>query len=263
MESTEELWITFQANPHMSQRVVESGNYSYLVDLVKMTQTNVSHPARKVRNIRRDYNGVVTQGTATPASSVSVTLNPPATSMFAAPTPAPVAVAPPVPIPVPPPPPKAPRKAAAAPPSGPPVARPVDSHCPLARIASVQVVDDYDIMLNQADIKANKNKFYRLQLLYDTARSSYHFWTRWGRVGEGGQNNLDTCGNDKDRGIAAFKKKFKDKTGENWESGPNFTPRSGKYEVIEMKTAATAAVVRSLPLSSRCLTLSISLLSHL
>jgi hypothetical protein len=49
MESTEELWITFQANPHMSQRVVESGKYSYLVDLVKMTQTNVSHPAQSLQ----------------------------------------------------------------------------------------------------------------------------------------------------------------------------------------------------------------------
>jgi predicted DNA-binding WGR domain protein len=210
-ESTEDLWVTYQSNPHMSQRVVESGNYSYLVDLVKMTQTNVSHPGRKVRNIRRDFNGVITQGTPTPTTtSVTFNITTPAPaaapSMFAAPVPAaPMVIAPP-PAPVV----KAAKvpKAAATAPSA-PAARPVDSHCPLARNSTVQVVDDYDIMLNQADLKANKNKFYRLQLLFDTARSSYHFWTRWGRVGEGGQNNLDSFGNDKDRGISAFKKKFR------------------------------------------------------
>ena len=210
-ESTEDLWVTYQSNPHMSQRVVESGNYSYLVDLVKMTQTNVSHPARKVRNIRREFNGAVTQGTP-PPTTTSVTFNitsaAAAPSMFAAPAPsAPIAIAPP-PAPIA----KAPKVskvAAATSASSSPAARPVDSLCPLARTSTVQVVDNYDIMLNQADLKANKNKFYRLQLLFDTSRSSYHFWTRWGRVGEGGQNNLDSFGNDKDRGISAFKKKFR------------------------------------------------------
>jgi predicted DNA-binding WGR domain protein len=211
-EDTEDLWVTYQSNPHMSQRVVESGTYSYLVDLVKMTQTNTSHPARKVRNIRREFNGVVTQGTPTPGAT-SITVSAPATtSLFAPPVPAPVAVAPAAPAPVV----KAAKAAkvpaapaAAAPsPSGPTV-RPVDSHCPLSHQPAVQVVDDYDIMLNQADIKANKNKFYRLQLLYNTANRTYSFWTRWGRVGEGGQNNLDNCGGDKNSGISAFKKKFK------------------------------------------------------
>lgn len=193
----------------MSQRVVESGNYSYLVDLVKMTQTNVSHPARKVRNIRREFNGVITQGAPTPTTTsvtFNITSSAPAPSMFATPAPlATLAIPPPTPIPT-----KVSKVAAAtSASSSSPTARPVDSHCPLVRSSTVQVVDDYDIMLNQADLKANKNKFYRLQLLFDTARSSYHFWTRWGRVGEGGQNNLDSFGNDKDRGISAFKKKFR------------------------------------------------------
>jgi predicted DNA-binding WGR domain protein len=204
-EEAEDLWVTYQSNPHMSQRVVESGTYSYLVDLAQMTQTNTSHPARKVRHIRREFNGSVTAGTLPTTTATSTTAAPP--SLFAAPAPAVI-----VPVAAPPAPvvkaTKVPKVPAAAAASG-PTARPVDTHCPLARQATIQVVDDYDIMLNQADIKANKNKFYRLQLLFNTANSTYHFWTRWGRVGEVGQSNVDSCGNDKNQGISAFKKKFK------------------------------------------------------
>lgn len=50
----EQLYLEYNANRSwLSQRIVKSGFYSYLVDLPLMTQTNVEHPARKVRNIRR------------------------------------------------------------------------------------------------------------------------------------------------------------------------------------------------------------------
>jgi hypothetical protein len=40
-------------NPHLCQRVVASGVWEYLVDLSRMTQTNIKHPANKQRHIRR------------------------------------------------------------------------------------------------------------------------------------------------------------------------------------------------------------------
>lgn len=50
MEQLHHEW-TFTAN--LCQRVVASGVWEYLVDLSRMTQTNVKHPARKQRHIRR------------------------------------------------------------------------------------------------------------------------------------------------------------------------------------------------------------------
>ena len=48
------------------------------------------------------------------------------------------------------------------------------------------------------------------QLLVDKASGAYHFWTRWGRVGEGGQSSLEsTYGSNMKRAVADFEKKFK------------------------------------------------------
>src|SRR5262245_41009891 len=63
---------------------------------------------------------------------------------------------------------------------------PVDEHCPLARKA--KVVDDWDAMLNQTNIGANNNKYYVIQLIESGGK--FYAWTRWGRVGEDGQNAM-------------------------------------------------------------------------
>jgi len=106
----------------------------------------------------------------------------------------------------------------------------IDSLCP--RYGSGGVYDDYDCMLNQTNIGANNNKFYIIQLIQDGGR--YFVWTRWGRVGESGQNAQKGPFGDLDKAISEFKKKFKDKTRNNWDDRDNFEPASGKYTMIEM-----------------------------
>ena len=66
--------------------------------------------------------------------------------------------------------------------------------------------------------------------------------------GEPGQNALKA--NSMDGAIADFKKKFKDKTKNDWDKRDNFQPVPGKYTLIELgddqdeaATAATAAKV--------------------
>ncbi|KDO29288.1 hypothetical protein SPRG_05825 [Saprolegnia parasitica CBS 223.65] len=51
IERMELLWQTFQANEGYTQRIVQSGYWSYLIDLVQMTQTNIQ--TNKKRTIRR------------------------------------------------------------------------------------------------------------------------------------------------------------------------------------------------------------------
>merc|ERR1711916_353080 len=50
----------------------------------------------------------------------------------------------------------------------------------------------WDALLNQTNIAQNNNKYYILQVISSGGR--YSFWTRWGRVGEPGQNKLASMG---------------------------------------------------------------------
>lgn len=106
----------------------------------------------------------------------------------------------------------------------------VDSLVPGGSFYSV--LEDWDCMLNQTNIGQNNNKFYVIQLLHRTF-GSYALWTRWGRVGEPGQNKLDHCSGLEDA-TKSFCKKYKDKTGNAWEDRQNFQPRAGKYTLLEM-----------------------------
>ena len=58
---------------------------------------------------------------------------------------------------------------------------------------------------------------------------------RWGRVGEPGQNKLEPFGLDRNGAIASFKKKFKDKTGNNWDERDHFQKVEGKYDMVDME----------------------------
>jgi predicted DNA-binding WGR domain protein len=98
-----------------------------------------------------------------------------------------------------------------------------------------KVYEEYATILNQTNIGANNNKFYIIQLLLKNEKD-YYIWTRWGRVGENGQNNMDAFGDSEKNAIAEFKKKFKAKTGNKWESveDKSFEAKDGKYCLIEV-----------------------------
>ncbi|KAA6418486.1 MAG: poly [ADP-ribose] polymerase 3-like [Trebouxia sp. A1-2] len=79
-----------------------------------------------------------------------------------------------------------------------------DPACPKAHTSTV--AGNADVMLNQTNIGANNNKFYRMQLLREDS-SEHWLWTRWGRVGDKGQSQLQGPF-DADTGLREFKKKF-------------------------------------------------------
>lgn len=112
---------------------------------------------------------------------------------------------------------------------------PVDSVCPLQ---GAKVHEDFDCMLNQTNIGANNNKFYVIQLLEKGGK--YYAWTRWGRVGEDGQNAL-LGPSDLGKALKAFQSKFKDKTKNAWEERTSFKPAPGRYQLIEVDRSADAS----------------------
>jgi poly [ADP-ribose] polymerase len=72
--------------------------------------------------------------------------------------------------------------------------------------SQVEVYGDYNALLNQSNISMNNNKFYVLQLL--TKGGNYWVFSRWGRVGENGNNACRSCQSDLNAAIADFKKKY-------------------------------------------------------
>ena len=80
----------------------------------------------------------------------------------------------------------------------------------------------YSATLNQADLNANNNKFYIIQLLQHEANSNLFFWSRWGRVGVPGQNCM-AGPLPKPNAIQQYNKKHHDKAGK------------GSYREIEIK----------------------------
>ncbi|KAJ8268583.1 hypothetical protein COCON_G00137550 [Conger conger] len=94
--------------------------------------------------------------------------------------------------------------------------------------------DVYDIMLNHTNLQFNNNKYYLIQLLQDDNGKNYSIWTRWGRVGKTGQSSLVSCGSNLTQAKDLFKKKFSDKTKNEWEDRDSFEKVPGKYDIVFM-----------------------------
>ena len=113
---------------------------------------------------------------------------------------------------------------------------PVDSECPNGEMYRVftegRVI--WDVMLNQTNIQANNNKFYLIQLLQHDNTGAFAVWMRWGRVGYTGQTKLQPHGSNKASAMTEFKKKFSDKTKNDWEDRDQFEKVAGKYDLVKI-----------------------------
>lgn len=98
----------------------------------------------------------------------------------------------------------------------------------------------YMCTLNQTNVGTNNNKFYVLQLLEEDNGTGYYLFTRWGRVGVDGQMLTETFAN-LSAAVAAFKKKFHDKTRNDWDNKANFVKVPGKYYLMQIDYSSTAA----------------------
>ncbi|XP_061549851.1 poly [ADP-ribose] polymerase 2 isoform X2 [Phycodurus eques] len=114
---------------------------------------------------------------------------------------------------------------------------PVDTECK-AKLGKAHIysegADVYDVMMNQTNLQFNNNKYYLIQLLEDDAAKVFSVWMRWGRVGKVGQSSLTSCGGDLLKAKDIFKKKFFDKTKNEWEHRAGFEKVVGKYDMVYM-----------------------------
>ena len=114
---------------------------------------------------------------------------------------------------------------------------PCDKFCPKFGTAGVfcknSTGEQYACVLNQTNIAQNNNKFFVIQVLKDFDKEHYYAWIRWGRVGYTGQTAFTDCGNDPERAISIFEKKFSDKTRNLWEERHDFVKVPGKYDLVQ------------------------------
>ncbi|KAF8290414.1 putative poly(ADP-ribose) polymerase [Trypanosoma cruzi] len=97
--------------------------------------------------------------------------------------------------------------------------------------------DVYQCTLNQTHFSANNNKYFIIQLLEDDAESIYHVFTRWGRVGYGGQNKTVTFSS-LGQALYLFEKTFRQKTANHWGSRARFNAVKGRYELMDIDYGA-------------------------
>ena len=109
--------------------------------------------------------------------------------------------------------------------------------------ANGSVHEDFDCMLNQTNIGANNNKFYKIQVIRNGG--SYVCFTRWGRVGEPGATKEQAFGS-VEPAIKAFEAKFKDKTKNRWEDRASFVKHDGLYQLVHIDHSQDAAKAAAL-----------------
>jgi len=112
----------------------------------------------------------------------------------------------------------------------------IDENC---KYTDATLVDNngsvYTCMLNQTDLKANKNKFYTMQLI-KTGSKWVHF-IRYGRIGEVGKisyNDFTTLNS----AVDSFEKQFRSKTGNKWSDKGDFKKKDGKYFLSDVSYEA-------------------------
>ncbi|XP_061654502.1 poly [ADP-ribose] polymerase 2 isoform X3 [Phyllopteryx taeniolatus] len=127
---------------------------------------------------------------------------------------------------------------------------PVDTECK-AKLGKAHIysegADVYDVMMNQTNLQFNNNKYYLIQLLEDDAAKVFSVWMRWGRVGKVGQSSLTSCGGDLLKAKDIFKKKFFDKTKNEWEHRAGFEKVVGKYDMVYMDYSTSSKEEKKTP----------------
>ncbi|GMF49404.1 unnamed protein product [Phytophthora fragariaefolia] len=102
---------------------------------------------------------------------------------------------------------------------------------------------ELDALLTKVDVKNGRfglNVFYRLQLVRDELQDIFVLFTNWGRIGETGKFQ-NTPFRDEVEAVSEFKKIFRSKTGNMWESRApgEFVKKPNKYNLVQRIDYAT------------------------
>ncbi|ETM99476.1 hypothetical protein PPTG_18731 [Phytophthora nicotianae INRA-310] len=124
----------------------------------------------------------------------------------------------------------------------------VNASCDVGKVSKVHSEGDgegteLDALLTKVDVKNGRfglNVFYRLQLVRDELQDIYVLFTNWGRIGETGKFQ-NTPFRDETEAVNEFKKIFRSKTGNAWESRApgEFVKKPKKYNLVQRVNHST------------------------
>ncbi|KAG7376660.1 hypothetical protein PHYPSEUDO_012946 [Phytophthora pseudosyringae] len=124
----------------------------------------------------------------------------------------------------------------------------VNESCDVGKVSKVHPEGDgegteLDALLTKVDVKNGRfglNVFYRLQLVRDELQDIYVLFTNWGRIGETGKFQ-NTPFRDEAEAVNEFKKIFRSKTGNTWESRApgEFVKKPKKYNLVQRVNYST------------------------
>ncbi|KAL4168404.1 hypothetical protein KRP22_011806 [Phytophthora ramorum] len=124
----------------------------------------------------------------------------------------------------------------------------VNASCDVGKVSKVLCEGDgegteLDALLTKVDVKNGRfglNVFYRLQLVRDELQDILVLFTNWGRIGETGKFQ-NTPFRDEAEAVNEFKKIFRSKTGNTWESRApgEFVKKPKKYNLVQRVNYAT------------------------
>lgn len=97
--------------------------------------------------------------------------------------------------------------------------------------SSYKVYKDYSVKLERVDGEENRNKIYVLQLL--EKNKLYYVYSRWGKKGAGGQQRMSRPFDDIEEALTMFERRFKDKTGIDFNERDQFSSYSGRYMILQ------------------------------
>lgn len=112
----------------------------------------------------------------------------------------------------------------------------VDPDSGLEDKAHVLKVKDalYSVVLGSVNIQADKNSYYKLQVLEHDKKPRWYVFRSWGRVGTTIGNTKLEDFDERLEAVRQFESLYEDKTGNRWSKRKDFTKVPGKFYPLEM-----------------------------
>ncbi|CAH0699796.1 unnamed protein product [Spodoptera exigua] len=132
----------------------------------------------------------------------------------------------------------------------------VDPACKL-NLSKVHVYVDsnntkYTVVLSLTDIVAQKNSYYKLQVLEADDKQKYWLFTSWGRIGTPCGDFRTVPYESQEAAVEKFEYLFQEKTQNEWSKRGQFKKFPGKYYPLEMDHVTDFASNETLVVSDKC-----------
>uniref|UniRef100_A0A2H1VI59 Poly [ADP-ribose] polymerase n=1 Tax=Spodoptera frugiperda TaxID=7108 RepID=A0A2H1VI59_SPOFR len=110
----------------------------------------------------------------------------------------------------------------------------------------------YTVVLSLTDIVAQKNSYYKLQVLEADDKKKYWLFVSWGRIGTNfGKSKTEPC-KSRAEAVKKFESLFQQKTQNDWNNRGQFKKVPGRYYPLEMDNASDFASNETLVVSDKC-----------